>query len=347
MLIIFYCFFYLTQIIIDRVLYLEYLHSMHNYLWLITFIIFPVLYFITLSFFVIYSKLKKKDNNNNIHQKHLFLFGLLSIISNFLYTISISNLSLVSYIVSSKINFLCLISFSYFFLKRRYRYTHILGSLLCIVGVLITIVKNSEKKEDNFGYIFLFMLGVVTDCISSVYKEYFIKKIENFDIFRFEWNINVWQIFWSCVLFFTVFLPEFNQQKVTPSNLGEFLLNGLKCEFNGNEGNCKKAVIYLFSSHVVTIFLIFTSYKIVKLWSSMAINLLICIKGPLFLITMYLLLEWKMVDVSEAESKNYTLEIIDYFSLALTFIGSLIYFMKKEYTFHKPVNNDLVVSLIE
>ena len=61
--------------------------------------------------------------------------------------------------------------------------------------------------------------------------------------------------------------------------------------------------------------------------------------------TMYFLIKWNIVEVSKAQSESYTLEIYDYFSLILTFIGSIIYFFKKEYTY-KPINNDeLLVSL--
>ena len=98
------------------------------------------------------------------------------------------------------------------------------------------------------------------------------------------------------------------------------------------------------ASQVTTLLVTFFEYFIMKLYSSMAINILICVKGPLLLFTMYFLLKWNIVEVSKAQSDSYTLEIYDYFSLALTFIGSIIYFFKKEYTY-KPINTHLLVSM--
>jgi len=345
MLIIIYGFFYIITVIADRVLYVEYLHTMSKYSWMISFIIFPVLNFITLSFFVIYSWYKKKLDNPFVHQKHLFLFGILNLTYGFLYTLSIPNISLVSYTVSSKINFFLIMSFSYYFLKRRYRYTHVIGAFLCLVGVLITVVKNSEDKQNSLAYTLLFILATILDTVSIVYKEHFIKKIPDLDFYRFSWNVNIWQIFWSCILFFTVFFPEFNHTPVDKSTLGKYLSDGLKCEFNSSEGSCKNAVIYLFVSQAVTLLIILIEYVIVKNYSSMAINLLVCLKGPLFLMTMYLLIQHNSVEISKEQSSSYTLAVSDYLSLVLTFVGSVIYFLKREYTYKPVKNNDLLLSL--
>jgi len=98
-------------------------------------------------------------------------------------------------------------------------------------------------------------------------------------------------------------------------------------------------------SQVTTLLIIFFEYMVMKLYSSMAINILICLKGPLLLFTMYLLIKWNAVDVSKTQSESYTLAISDYFSLALTFVGSIIYFFRKEYTFKVVKNDDLLLSL--
>jgi drug/metabolite transporter (DMT)-like permease len=332
MLIFIYSFLYIVSIISDRILYFEYINVMSKYTWMISFIIYPILNFITLSFFVIYSLYKKKQNNN-IHQKHFFIFGLLSIWPTFFYTLSIPNISLVSYTISSKINFILIMLFSYFFLKRRYKINHYIGSILCLIGVMINIIKNSDNKENNISYTLLFILGVFFDSIRIVYKEYFVKKINEFDIYRFSWNVNIWQIFWSGVLFFTILIPEFNHTPVTSQTITDYLSEGFKYEFE------KKPIIYLMVSQITTLLITFFEYKVMKLYSSMAINILICVKGPLLLFTMYLLIRWNSVEVSKTQSESYVLAISDYFSLALTFIGSIIYFIRKEYTY-KPINNN-------
>jgi len=333
-----YSFFYIISIISDRILYFEYINLMNKYSWMVSFIVYLLLNFISLSFFVMYSIYKKKPNNN-IHQKHFFLFGLLSIWPTFFYTISIPKMSLVSYTISSKVNFIFIMSFSYFFLKRRYKINHYIGSILCFIGVLLNIVKNTDNKENSVSYTLLYILGVFFDCVRVVYKEHFVKKMNEFDIFRFSWNVNVWQVFWSGVLFFTILFPEFNHTPVTQQTIGNYLSEGFKYEFE------QKPIIYLMASQVTTLLVIFFEYFVMKLYSSMAINILICLKGPLLLFTMYFLIQWNIAEVSKAQSESYTLAIYDYFSLALTFIGSAIYFFKKEYTF-KPINNDeLLTSL--
>ena len=336
--ILIYGFFYIVSIISDRILYFEYINVMNKYSWMVSFIIYPILNFIALSFFVMYSLYKKKPNND-IHQKHFFLFGILSLSSSFLYTLSIPKISLISYTISSKINFILIMSFSYYFLKRRYKITHYIGAILCLIGVMINIVKNSENKENNVGYTLLFILGVFFDSVGIVYKEYFVKKINEFDIYRFSWNVTVWQIFWSGALFFTILFPEFNRTPVTQQTISEYLSEGFKYEFE------EKPILYLMISQVTTLLIIFFEYMVMKLYSSMAINILICLKGPLLLFTMYLLIKWNAVDVSKTQSESYTLAISDYFSLALTFVGSIIYFFRKEYTFKVVKNDDLLLSL--
>ena len=72
MILFIYSFFYIVSIISDRILYFEYINLMSKYSWMVSFIVYPVLNFISLSFFVIYSVYKKKPNNG-IHQKHFFI----------------------------------------------------------------------------------------------------------------------------------------------------------------------------------------------------------------------------------------------------------------------------------
>ena len=53
--ILIYGFFYIVSIISDRILYFEYINVMSKYSWMVSFIIYPILNFIALSFFVLYS----------------------------------------------------------------------------------------------------------------------------------------------------------------------------------------------------------------------------------------------------------------------------------------------------
>ena len=146
-------------------------------------------------------------------------------------------------------------SLSYFFLKRRYKITHFIGALLCVVSVCINIIKNNQNKENNIGYTLLFILGVFFDSIRIVYKEYFVKTINEFDIYRFSWNVNIWQIFWSGVLFFTILIPEFNHTPVSQQTISDYLLAGFKFEFE------QKPITYLMVSQITTLLIIFFEYN--------------------------------------------------------------------------------------
>ena len=316
-----------------------YLNKMHIYQWIVPFIIFPAINFISLYFFVIYSKYKNKPGNNISH-KHLCILALFDVCYDLLYTISIPKMSLVTYTIVGKISYLILMVTSYYFLKRRYLYTHFIGVIFCLTGVFITFAKPEQQKEDGFIYIFLFLIGIFIQSISSVYKEYFVKNIDDLDIFYMNWHINGWELLWSCIFFFTIFIKEINPYNVTQSNINTYFNDAFECQFV----SCKYSLLFLLLSQVTTVFGILIAYKIVKDYSSMAIDLLITFNGPLFLSVMYFFIKNKIINLNETENNSYNLHLVDYISIVITFIGSIIYFLKKEYTYQNQSNKETLIS---
>ena len=306
----------------DRIFYLEYLNSIEKYIWIAPFIIFPLINCITYGIIVFFRKYR-----NDIHHKHLLFLAFLNVCYDLIYTISIPRISLISYTIISKISYFIIMTSSYYFLKRRYLYTHYIGIILCLTGILISLIKSSDNKENSFEFILLFLIGVILQSISVVYKEHFIKKIQDLDIFIMIWHINMWQLFWSGIFFFTIFINDINPIKVSGSNINEFLRDAFSCQFK----DCHNSLLYLLLSQVFSMTMILINFKIIKEYSCMAGDLLVTVNGPIFLFIMYFLIKYDKVSINEKE--KYELNVISYVSLILTFIGSIVYLIKNEYTY--------------
>lgn len=329
--------FYFTSFsiifIFDRIFYLEYLNTIEKYIWIAPFIIFPLINCLTYGIIVYFRKYK-----NKIHHMHLLLLGLFDVCYDLIYTISVPKISLVSNTVVSKISYFVIMISSFYFMKRRYLYTHYIGIALCLTGILLSLIKSSDNKENSFWYIILFLVGVILQSLSAVYKEYFIKNIKDLDIFIMIWHINMWELVWCGIFFFTIFINDINPYKVSINNINEFLGEAFSCQFK----ECHNSLLYLFLSQIFSMSMFLLNFKIIKEYSSMAGDLLLTVNGPIFLFVMYFLIKYDKVSINDKE--KYELNIVNYISLILTFIGSIVYLVKKEYTY-KDEEKLITISL--
>jgi len=321
-------------------IYLQYTNSLLNYKWLLGSIISPVANLLFIYPIVAWNKYNGQitQENTNISHKTLFVIAFFDFISNLLYIISLPYLSFLFISIVGKFSLFVMMCISYIFIHRRYFINHYIGAIVTIGGVCLTFIHQSTNAgDDNFIFIVLYLLSIFIHSFNYVYKEKYIKKTENLNIFWMIFWINIWQFVIGICSFPIILIPLKGLYNPL-HNFWSYMNNGLQCQFLGinseYDTNCKFSLLWLVITELFAIYAVYLGFIIIKKGSSVIENMIITIKLPIVTIIGYLLIKYNIIHTTN--SQKYTIYIEDYFSMVFIVIGSCIYFVKREYT---PPNN--------
>jgi len=169
----------------------------------------------------------------------------------------------------------------------------------------------------------LFISGVFINNIGHVYKEKYIKQIENLNIFWLYFWVNIYQIIFGILSMPIIFIPN-TKYNVDINNLLNYFIDSIKLQYSNYY-----ALLWMFLTEITCCSLALIEYNIVKLSSYVGFNLVHSLTIPLIALLNYLFMKYNVLYYSEEQKFVFNAE--DYISLVCIIIGSIFYFYKKEF----------------
>lgn len=330
-------FLYLIFIQFDNILFIEVSYSMINYKWLLTSIILPIyniiLFYIIVLVYKYYNNLK--EENIIISKKILFIIAFFEYFNNFLYIVSITNISYFLSLILSRSILIILMLLNYYFLKRRYKYNHYIGVIFTIIGIIFLFIDKINKKN-NIVYIIINILSVLMNSISNFLQEKYIKINEQTNVFWMNMWISIFILIIGILLFPIILIPSVNKY-IDPNlnvyEINKYFNNGFSCYILGNDKTsdyCTYASLFISSYELTVIIILYLIFNLYRYGSSVYYQILATLKIPISTFISYYLIKNNIIKVTE--NMNFEINMFDYISLIFITIGSFIYIIKKEVT---------------
>ena len=324
-------FCYFTIVPINGIIYLQWANSMADYKWLLISIIVPLFNIIIFTPSLINNMILPE-----VSQKKIFIVALLEYISNFLFIISITNMSYFISLIIGKSSLIIIMICSYIFLNKKYVYNHYIGICIILIGISLSLVNKVNNHTTGVSYIVFNLCSVISRCFSFIYQEKYIKKYKNINIFLINFWINIWQLIIGIFSIPLIFIP-FKDIYVSPSNFDSYLKDGFKCQIINN---CNQSIIWGILNEFLFVLSIYLMYNIFLQGSSLIYQILSALKMPFTICLTYILIYYNIITLTTTQQFNFT--IYDYCSIAFITFGSFIYLIypeKDEFKYNLLENN--------
>ena len=318
---------YLIIIPINGIFYLQWANSMKDYKWLLTSIIIPLLNII-----IFLPSLINTSILPEVPQKSIFIVALLEYISNFLFIISITNISYLISLIVNKSNILIIMCCSYIFLNKKYLYNHYIGIFIILIGISLSLVNKVNNDNTSLLYILINLFSVIIHCFSFIYQEKYIKKYKNINTFLINLWINIWQLVIGIFSFPLIFIP-FKDIYISPNNISRYLIDGFTCQF---VTNCNQSILWGVLNEIFYILSVYLMYNIFLYGSSLVYQILLTLKIPITICLTYILINYNIIILTTSQQFIFT--IYDYCSIILITIGSFIYLIYPEINTENTTN---------
>lgn len=328
---------YLIITPIDAILYLQWINSMSNYRWICGGIIYP---FFGLLFFAVptlYKMWTKDINTNNINCPKIDLakIGLMDSLGSVMSALAIPFISIMLNVIVSKLVLPMTMIASYFFLNKKYLWSHYAGVSVTIFGIIIAAIPKLLMTDDNTNPLamIVFIFSLIPGVASFVIKENYLKDNYEADSLYMNTIISFFQIGVGFVTLPLVMLPIAGLN-VDPKNFGTYILNSLNCQFGGinsTEGdNCQYSFLYLIAFQLFGTIANLLMFTIIREGSSVTFIMINTLKTPITALMGFFLIYYNIVKFTEGES--FVITWLDVVSLIFVLIGSIFYALNKEIT---------------
>ena len=327
--------------------HLQWLNSMANYTYFLSSIVSPLSNICAIIPIIGWHKYNNYELYNPIKQIYLFVIGLLEYIGLLFTVISVSNIPYLYTLIFGKSIIILMILSNYIFLNRRYYLNHYLGAFIIVTGIFISSIplyfNKNESLHSNIGYLLLYILSLFIHVINYTFREKFIKKEENLNVFVMNFYINIWQLFIGIICFPIIMIP-IKEFSISYHDFSTYLSNALSCQFLQKSSletdNCDYSLLWLLINQGFYIFITYFLFEIVKKGSSVLLIIqqnILCAETSAFIA--YIFYKYNIiVDVNKSEKIPLYAE--DYISLFLVLLGLAIYLQKPEYTFEIDISCD-------
>ena len=244
----------------DYILYVKWIQGMKNYKWYAGSFIFPLFGCLLFWVPVWYKKYIVRypfTEEYKFPQKRLLALGTFDSINAILSTYATPYLSVLLMTILDKLSLPLTMIASCVYLKTKYRISHYLGAFLTVYGVAVSFIpefsQGSQVRQDY--WLALYVISLIPGVMSYCYKE---KNLKDYplDIWWMNAWISVWQIFFGILSFPIIFAPIPSGNKVSPHEIGHYLVNATKCQFG--------AINSLPTDHCQGVFWIFLWYQAVS-----------------------------------------------------------------------------------
>ena len=327
---------YLIFVQFDNILFIEVSYSLINYKWLLSSLILPIYNIIFFYIIVLYYKYYNnlKEENINISKKILLIISFFEYFNNFLYIISITNISYFLNLVLSRSILIILMIINYIFVKRRYKYNHYIGIFLTLVGIFFLFIDN-VNKNNNTIYIIINILSVFMHSISNFLQEKYIKINDKTNVYWMNLWINIFGLIIGIFFLFPLILiPSINKyidSNLNLYNINKYFNNGFSCLILGYDKTsnyCNYSFLWIYLYEIIYIIIIYVIFNLFRYGSSVYYQILATLKIPISTFISYYLIKNNIINVSD--NMNFEINIYDYISLIFITFGSFIYIIHKE-----------------
>ena len=331
---------YLILTPVDSIVYIQWINSLMNYKWLSGAIVFPLIG--TVFFFVPLIWYKKKglltSESTDLAQKYLFILAIFDSAGSILGSLTVPYISILIMIILGRMSLPLTMVFSYFMLNRRYYWNHYTGVGLTLLGVFLTITpyitgNGDETQPSNPGAIIVYLVSIIPGVLSYIYKEKFLKGKTGLNIWWMNSWISLWQFVVGLLTIPLLFIP-IKYTYLPPNTFGEYLKNGLNCQFGGinnySNDNCRLAFLWLVLYQIISTIANILMFLILRHGSSLIFLVLATLKTPITGFLGYILMSYNLIYTTDAQKVS--IHPTDYVSLLLIIAGSIIYNLKSEYT---------------
>jgi hypothetical protein len=332
---------YIISSTLSAIIGIRWINSMQNYVMYASGLIFPLSGLLCYSLPLMYYKYKGQITHRNtsdlVSTKDLVLMASFDTIGSLLTSYPISHLSIPIMNITERLTIIGIMGGSYIFLKRRYRANHYLGVFLTIYGVCLYIIPNKNDLTIN-GWLGMFMSASIPGIMSYLYKERALKKGSP-DIWWLNTMICIYQLIIGIFLLPLSLLIK----KLTFSDFIKQIKYGTICQFTGNNvlvgDDCQYALLLFIIFSILDTIVNIVMLAIIRDSSSIILLVTSAVKTPLIVI---------FGSISFlAGSKTKTITVIEWFSLIILLIGSIVYNWANEITIEESELNEYIMNDIE
>jgi drug/metabolite transporter (DMT)-like permease len=282
-----------------------------------------------------------------IKQNHLFIIGLLEFFGLLFAVISVLNIPYLYTLIFGKSIIVLMMFSNYIFLNRRYYINHYLGAFIILTGIFISTIPIFFNKSDNseyvnIGYLLLYILSLGIHVINYTFREMFIKKDINLNVYMMNFYINLWQLLIGIICFPIIMLP-IKGFGINPNDFSLYLNNAASCQFLqknsiGDDSNCNYSLLWMFSNEILYISITYLIFEIIKKGSSVLYSIQNILIVPTTALIAYFCFKYEIIHATKAQKFSFYKE--DYISIFLIMLGLAIYLQKPEYTLEIIMDED-------
>ena len=331
---------------IGALLYLQWINSMANYTYFLSSIVCPFGNLCALSSIIGWYKYNNYDLCIEIKQKYLFVIGLLEFFGLLFAVISTLNIPYLYILIFGKSIIILMMFSNYIFLNRKYFINHYIGAFVILTGIFISIIPiyfNKNKPQSlNIEYLLLYILSLCIHVINYTFRESFIKKDENLNVYLMNFYINLWQLLIG-IIFFPIIMLPIKGFGIDHNEIITYLTNATSCQFlqkNSieDDNNCNYSLLWMFSNETLYLFILYLVFEIIKKGSSVLYSIQNIIIVPTTALLSYFCFKYDIIHATKAQKFNFYTE--DYISIFLIILGLAIYLQKPEYTVEIDISQD-------
>ncbi|CCI50230.1 unnamed protein product [Albugo candida] len=250
---------------VDRVLYTRVTYEYTAFLWYFTNVILPVAFLVTSWPVVWYKMYFKADITPEMRSFPHYKFAIMALFDMLYNLLSAFPTPHIGGNMANVLNQLVLpfnMGLAFLLLQTGFKRGHIMGAILVLYGGLVDMIPlfNGEAPanmpDPSFGWIFLYILSLIPNAASNVYKEIGLKDVD-LDI----WYANAWissyQFLLGLASIWTVRIRAFCDPPVPWSEFASYLAKGNDCflghpvDFNGKHYTCDTGVLNTFLIFII------------------------------------------------------------------------------------------------
>ncbi|KAF0695388.1 Aste57867_13822 [Aphanomyces stellatus] len=227
---------------VDRVIYTRIIYDYGPFLWYFSNIICPVAFAVTSWPVVWYKMLFTKDITPEMKAFPKHKFAIMAFLDSLFNLMAAFPTPHIGGNLANVLGQLLLpfnMALSFFFLKTKYKRTHILGAILVIYGGLVDMIPlmqgsgAANSPDPSVWWISLYLLAMIPGAGSNVYKEIGLKDVD-LDIWYTNAWVSLYQILWGLTTVWTIQVPAFNNPPVTWSEFPSYAVAAHKCFMGEN-----------------------------------------------------------------------------------------------------------------
>merc|ERR1712054_589302 len=226
----------------DTVFLVRTSHNMQHYSWVLSQVIYPA----SIAFLMLpvvwlrqaYGTLERK--HYNIAKWRIALIAVVTDAANLMVVLTGPRIGGPMYIIVSKMIIPILMFLAFLFLHTRYKWNHILGCVVLLMGLAVSVFPRLNNVSTEIGYLTWVAVAFCSNIplgVSVLLKEKYLKT-RNVDVWYFRAWLAVFELLCGLLYFPTIFLPGFSGPS-SVSSVPDYFANASACFCGLGSDTCK------------------------------------------------------------------------------------------------------------